>query len=600
MDTITCKLASLMSSQSKQESFQNLETSQNLNISEQGLIDIIGPVSVCIQESVTIGKNVFPDIELFTSYDHDESKCIFSKLDKTKLVGSKSFLKELLKNPSCDLSLLNNKKTFLENFNFTNIDKFLDKLKVLEDDMLWMYTNVRDSDDISSLCDIVYFSNMFLKILNTQGTLLTTLNLYRISISPVIGILTPIVYLIVPYMVLRFKFKLNGFSFISYIKLIVNNFFTISGFGGSSSIVKYFSGIISVFFFFQGLFNSLEVSKLSYKISKFLVNKINKIIDFIVTAEELYDHYWSSDISKCFFIEKEYTCKYEYVSISTETFSLCTNFGENLKCFRYFNHNNYINLIRKVYILDCLTSIKKLEYSYPDFMNVDSIKPVLTISDMWHPSIEDPVSNSIELTEQSSMIITGPNAGGKSTLIKSILIILILSQSICVVPAKSIQLTPFKYINSQINIPDCKGKESLFEAEMYRSKENLDQLKVLDGQKSIIFMDEIFNSTNPIEGIAGAYAILKKIATYKSNITIFTTHYLYLTKLSKAFPDIFINMKMNVVKTSDNERITYPYKLSKGISNQYIALELLKQNNFDSEIIKDALEIKSKLVALKS
>lgn len=144
-----------------------------------------------------------------------------------------------------------------------------------------------------------------------------------------------------------------------------------------------------------------------------------------------------------------------------------------------------------------------------------------------------------------------------------------------------------------MNIPDCKGKESLFEAEMYRSKDNLDSLKKYTGKLSAIFMDEIFNSTNPIEGISGAYAIAKNMVKHETTMTFITTHYIYLTKLASHQPEKFINMKMNVIH-NDNE-IKYPYKILPGISRQYIALELLQLNGFDKDVVEDALAIKKKL-----
>jgi DNA mismatch repair protein MutS len=192
-----------------------------------------------------------------------------------------------------------------------------------------------------------------------------------------------------------------------------------------------------------------------------------------------------------------------------------------------------------------------------------------------------------------SIIITGPNAGGKSTMIKSILIAVILAQTIGFANAGDIGMTPFYYISSQMNIPDCKGKESLFEAEMFRSKRHLDVLKSLEkSQKSVIFMDEIFNSTNPVEGIAGAFAIAKNMAKYENNLSIITTHYLYLTKLSK---NNFKNIKMNIKYTESGD-IIYPYKLTKGVSKQFIAIEILQKHGFDENIVKDALEIKESLL----
>jgi len=140
-------------------------------------------------------------------------------------------------------------------------------------------------------------------------------------------------------------------------------------------------------------------------------------------------------------------------------------------------------------------------------------------------------------------------------------------------------------------VPDCKGSESLFEAEMMRSKESLDAVE--SGGDAIVFMDEIFNSTNPVEGIAGAYAIAKKLSE-KCKVMI-TTHFLYLTKLAKTSP--YKLLKMNVQEATEAGKVSYPYRVAPGISRQYIALTLLKERGFDEALLNDAIEIKNKLMS---
>ena len=108
------------------------------------------------------------------------------------------------------------------------------------------------------------------------------------------------------------------------------------------------------------------------------------------------------------------------------------------------------------------------------------------------------------------MVITGPNAGGKSTFIKSITINVLLSQTLGISAASNFKITPFSLINTYLNIPDVKGKESLFEAEMHRARDHIKMLDKLDKhQFSFVIMDEIFSSTNPEEGISGGYVYAK-------------------------------------------------------------------------------------------
>ncbi len=97
-------------------------------------------------------------------------------------------------------------------------------------------------------------------------------------------------------------------------------------------------------------------------------------------------------------------------------------------------------------------------------------------------------------------------------------------------------------------------------------------------------MDEIFNSTNALEGVSGAYGVLKKMSSYSNSCNIVTTHYGYLTKLNN-----FKRLKME--KNNEN----FDYKIKSGISKQFLAIEMLK-NNFDQEVVSEALKIKNKLL----
>ena len=269
--------------------------------------------------------------------------------------------------------------------------------------------------------------------------------------------------------------------------------------------------------------------------------------------------------------------------------SLLSNKGTILSTFQLFDRSkNFICiLLNYVGIIDYLNSnnllINKYNneniYSFSNYSNKH--KPIININKIWNPYIDDkPVLNDISI---KNIILTGPNAAGKSTFIKSVAINIILSQTIGIASCKYIKLTPFKILDTYLQIPDIKGNSSLFEAEMMRSKEYINKIKENE-DLSFIIMDEIFSSTNYIEGFSGAYAILDKISKYDKSLFITTTHYNKLTKLPNTSKNI-TNYKFDVIKDSSNN-ITFNYILKKGICNQYIALDLLKQNNFDEDIIQ--------------
>ena len=150
-------------------------------------------------------------------------------------------------------------------------------------------------------------------------------------------------------------------------------------------------------------------------------------------------------------------------------------------------------------------------------------------------------------------------------------------------------------IETYLHIPDSKGSSSLFEAEMFRSKDYIEKIKSMDKNDfSFIVLDEIFSSTNYVEGFSGAYSIIKKISSFENTLSITTTHYTDLEVLEKDTKGKVVNYKFEVDYDKENN-ILFNYKIKRGISRQYIALDLLKKNNFDEDIIKDAIEMCNKL-----
>jgi DNA mismatch repair ATPase MutS len=130
---------------------------------------------------------------------------------------------------------------------------------------------------------------------------------------------------------------------------------------------------------------------------------------------------------------------------------------------------------------------------------------------------------------------------------------------------------------------------------MYRARNHIKEIKELQGcDYAFVVMDEIFNSTNYEEGVAGAYIIGKELGTIKNSLAIITTHFGYLTKLSKT--GNFINYMFDVEKNANNNQIIKSYKIKEGISKQYLALDLLENNGFNTEMIQEARQIFQELV----
>jgi len=208
---------------------------------------------------------------------------------------------------------------------------------------------------------------------------------------------------------------------------------------------------------------------------------------------------------------------------------------------------------------------------------------------MKHPELTNTVSNPIKLDK--NLIVTGPNAAGKTTYVKSLLWNIILSQSFGIVRSSYANINLYDAIVHHDRIKDSIGDVSLFEAEMYKIKEVLNKCKLY--KNVIYFLDEPLHSTPPVDGSAMLKSYLLYLANNYNINMLLTTHYFSISELELSYPDKFrnISMESSLVKG----KFVFPYKIKKGNSTQSISIELLKEKEFPEELISTAIKIKNKI-----
>jgi len=549
-------------------------------------------------------SNIYDDLEVFSgNANKDES--IFNVINKTQTLFGNIFIKNMLETPTKDIDLLKNRQNILNKFTPDIIQKIDEKLlilKELEEDVLWILRE-KNPEELK-IIDSVYFTNKYLTMLNSNEDILSLYSMFTIFFAPLYGIVSPLIFFVLPYLYLYFfagiKFSLK--AYFEIFKVSILGGFNIMSSSKNSNLTKYFSVVLSIIIYFQNFMNTLKVANNNYNIINILHSKLNKLHTFMAESSELLK------ITKDLFKRDDVTdidTKLNNNLFKSDP-TLLSNKGKILVCYKeiekididkyklYFTHvgeiDSYLSIVKLV------NDFKDKNYNICYTRYDNSVTPILNFKDLWHPylsknSSKQIVSNSIDIggKNPNNIILTGPNAGGKSTFIKAISLSLLFSQTLGISFSKEAKISPMSLINTYLNIPDCKNKESLFEAEMHRSRDYLNKLKEL-GEKdfSFIVMDEIFSSTNPEEGISGAYAICNKLSDYKNSVALITTHFSYLTKLENTKK--FKNYKIPIVRNDVNE-IEYPYKLEYGASTQHIALELLKTKGFDQELVDNAISI---------
>jgi DNA mismatch repair ATPase MutS len=197
----------------------------------------------------------------------------------------------------------------------------------------------------------------------------------------------------------------------------------------------------------------------------------------------------------------------------------------------------------------------------------------------------NPVKNTIKF--KKNMIITGPNASGKTTILKSTLINIILTQQFGCGFYDSAKFAPFKHIHCYLNIPDTSGRDSLFQAEARRCKEILDVISVNKKDSHFCAFDELYSGTNPEEAETSAIAFMLYLQKYKKVSSLLTTHFIKVCKKLEKEKGIQ-NCKMLTEKVGN--KIKYNYKLESGISYVKGGVHVLKEMNYPKEIIEHTIK----------
>jgi DNA mismatch repair ATPase MutS len=193
-----------------------------------------------------------------------------------------------------------------------------------------------------------------------------------------------------------------------------------------------------------------------------------------------------------------------------------------------------------------------------------------------------PIRNTVKLKQ--NMIITGPNASGKTTILKSTLINILLTQQFGCGFYSDARIKPFHHIHCYLNIPDTSGRDSLFQAEARRCKDIIDSVQANPNNTHFCAFDELYSGTNPEEAEQSAVAFMKYLTKFDNVSCILTTHFIKVCKQLAKLRNI-ANFRM---KTTQREnRLEYAYQLEKGISAVKGGIMVLQEMDYPSEIILD-------------
>jgi len=196
------------------------------------------------------------------------------------------------------------------------------------------------------------------------------------------------------------------------------------------------------------------------------------------------------------------------------------------------------------------------------------------------------VPNDTVMDKDSSfLLITGPNMAGKSTYMRQVALIVLLSQIGSFVPASSAGLPVFDRIFTRVGaFDDLYAGQSTFMVEMLETANILNNAT----KDSLIVIDEIGRGTATFDGMSIAKAVAEHIHSKIGAKTLFATHYHELTNL----PDRFKGIKnVNVSVREEGDHITFLHKIVDGTADKSYGIHVAKLAGLPDSVVKRAKEV---------
>lgn len=249
--------------------------------------------------------------------------------------------------------------------------------------------------------------------------------------------------------------------------------------------------------------------------------------------------------------------------------------------------------------LDSIYSLAKVSYDNAYVRPEINENGILEIKDGRHPVVEKtlphglfvPNNTSLKTGEEHLMIITGPNMAGKSTYMRQVALIVLMSQIGCFIPAKQAQISIVDRIFTRVGASDdLSSGQSTFMVEMSEVANILHNATA----NSLLILDEIGRGTSTFDGLSIAWAVIEHLCQepdLKSK-TLFATHYHELTELEGQIEGIK-NYCIAVKEQGDD--IIFLRRIIRGGADKSLGIQVAKLAGLPAPVIDRAKKILAQL-----
>jgi len=554
-------------------------------------------------EKIEIKNNIITDLELISAID---TSCnpIYSFCFNNDNDVSKTITKQISKYYTTDINFLKDNQKLIKEYvkPETRYTKLSPNYKNIVD--IWNELKIE-----SGFREKYYYVDWeMIEFLNKSEFFLQFISIYNLF-SPIFSLMVPIIILIIPFLILKMKgIPLTVNEYVDVLKTVaqtnaIGKLFTVNfaEISAQEKIYIFISAAFYLFSIYQNVMvcvrfnnNMKEIHNHFREINLYLDNTLSSMDNYLGFSKDLQSHIkFNNELKIKMSVLENINNKIKSISeYSLYNIRKIKEIGRILKYF-YELHSEIEYEEAMLYsigfngYIDCIeglqNNIEERKINFAVFIN-ENKKSVFNKS--YYACLKDniPIKNTIKF--KKNLIITGPNASGKTTILKSTLINIIFTQQFGCGFYESAKLSPFKHIHCYLNIPDTSGRDSLFQAEARRCKEILDIISENKTDSHFCAFDELYSGTNPEEAETSAAAFMLYLQKYKNVSSLLTTHFV---KVCKKLDKIKGIQNCKMVTEKNENKIKYAYKLEIGISEVKGGINVLTEMNYPKEIIDNTI-----------
>ena len=549
-----------------------------------------------VSSKAPLKDNVIADLELVETIDPSGVPLYQSTFAPTTEPG-KTILKQIPNYYTSDVAFLKDTQTFLKTYHTDTAKTQADLVGILE---LW--NEIKTDTGFKEKYHYVDWS--YWEYLNKSETFLQIMSMYSLA-SPFLSMLVPLIILVVPFFVIKAKgLDISMSEYTEVLKVVASNHAIgklCTNFSSVPIDQKMYLLLSAGFYVFSIYQNFLTCARF-YKNMKHIHTSLCSVRNYIThtsdAMNELLEYtrplqsyaMFNDSIQQNIRVLNEYKTKLENIQGDQLTYKNIQQIGQLLKYFYEMHESEEYNaafsfsfgfhgFIENMNGL--ITNIKDKKIAFATYQK----KKKTTFKKAYYAALihGKPIKNDIKLDK--NLIITGPNASGKTTTLKTALINVILTQQFGCGFYKSGNMIPYQHIHCYLNIPDTSGRDSLFQAEARRCKDIIDVIKTNKKDRHFCVFDELYSGTNPDEAVMSANAFMEYLVKFENVKCILTTHFIAVCKKLNSH-QLIENYQMETTPTEDS--FNYTYVLKKGISEVRGGIKVLHDMQYPDEIIQNS------------